>query len=362
MKHQFQRCFFRIAGELLLIVTGVLIAMFVNEWNERRKQAEAFEETLTWVYTDVKKERFQMERDFQETRLQAELVRRMLEESDSIPDDVLPYALFYLDLPGADYVLSPAAAALREQVDLLMLNASTPRQLQVVKDLMDYTAWTWARQDQRGVWTGAGLGPAPLKPFLLESGLRDPALAWYYSATKDFENARTLGAFAFTPEEKTRARMLLDDPRLIARLQTRLANLQSRYWSDTVVRSVGALSRKIREAYPGLQLLFRDLSVVGSALSRGTTKEIWNRSARMQRVAGPGSRWTLDLSLDAGVIKFRTGDAGDENWGGRSFPQGQLLWYGDNIAVPAAGRYRITVDLEAEDYSFVRLGDSSGGS
>lgn len=47
----------------------MLIALFVNEWNERRKETAAFEETLTRVYTDVKKEQFQAERDFEEARL-----------------------------------------------------------------------------------------------------------------------------------------------------------------------------------------------------------------------------------------------------------------------------------------------------
>jgi hypothetical protein len=174
----------------------------------------------------------------------------------------------------------------------------------------------------------------------------------------DFENARTLGDFAFTPEEKARARALLDDPRLIALLQTRMASLRNRYWSDTRAGTVDALSRKIREAYPGLQLLFRDVSVVGTAVSRGIDlDQAWGRSVGMQRVAGSGSRWTLDLFLDAGLIKFRTGDAWDENWGGRSFPEGRLLWFGDNIVVPAAGKYRINVDLERDEFGFVRLGD-----
>ena len=66
---------------------------------------------------------------------------------------------------------------------------------------------------------------------------------------------------------------------------------------------------------------------------------------------------TLDIPLNAGLIKFRTGDAWDENWGGLRFPDGQLSWFGDNIEVPSAGRYRITLDLEAETYSFERLGD-----
>jgi hypothetical protein len=357
MRHGFQRRIVRVAGELLLIVTGVLIALFVSEWNENRKQSEVFEETLTRLYTDVKKESFQADGDYAEGRLQADLVRRMLEEPDSIPDDVLPFALFYLDLPGTDYVLSPAAAALREQVDLLMMNANTPRQLQVVKDLMDYTASTWARQDLRGIQATAGLGTVPLKPFLLAAGLRDPALIWRYSAMNDFDSARESGAFVFTPEEKVRARALLGDPRMIARLQTLAAYLENSNVADTRAATIDALDRKIREAYPGLQLLFRDVSVVGTAVSRGDRNEVWMRSVRMQRVADSGSRWTLDLPLDAGLIKFRTGDAWDENWGGRSFPQGRLLWHGDNIEVPAAGRYRITVDLESEDYGFVRLGD-----
>jgi hypothetical protein len=158
--------------------------------------------------------------------------------------------------------------------------------------------------------------------------------------------------------ENARARAPLDDPRLIALLQTRIAYLQNRYWSDTRMGTVDALSCKFLEAYPGLQLLFRDVSVVGSAVTRGTDlDEVWSRSVRMQRVAGSGSRWTLDLFLDAGLIKFRAGDAWDENWGGRSFPEGRLLWFGDNIEVPAAGRYRITVDLEREEYGFIRLGD-----
>ena len=357
MKLRFPRRVVRVSAEILMVVTGVLIALLVNEWYGRLKQTAAFEETLTRVYTDVKKEQFQADRDFEEARLQADLIGRMLNEPDSISDDILPFALFYLDLPGADFVLSPAAAALREQVDLLMLNANAPRQLQVVKDLMDYTASTWARQDLRGIEAVARSGPAPLKPFLLEAGLRDPALVWGYSAMNDFENARTQGGIAFTPEEKARARTLLSDPRLIAQLQTRAAYLENRYVSDTRVFTVNALGRRIREAYPGLQLLFRDVSVVGSAVSRGTGPEVWRPSVRMQRVADSGSRWTLDTFLDAGLIKFRTGDAWDENWGGRSFPEGRLLWFGDNIKVPAAGNYRITVDLERNDYGFVRLGD-----
>ena len=349
--------FSRGLGEILLIVIGVLIALFLDDWNERRKEAETFKDTLERVYTDVKKERFQANRDAEQVQQQADLIRQMLEDPDSIRDEVLPYALFYLDLPGSDYVLSPAAAALREQIDLLMINANTPVELQVVKDLMDYTASTWARQDLRWVELTAGTDPEPLKPLLLEAGLRDPALVWGYSGLNDFMNARDEPGFQFVTAEQLRARELLSDPRIVARLETLAAVKLNYFYSDTRTRSVDSLSRKIREAYPGLQLLFRDLSVIGTAVTSGSTTEVWNRSVRMERVGDTGSRWTLDIPLTAGLVKFRTGDAWDENWGGLSFPDGQLSWFGDNIEVAAAGRYRVTLDLEAETYSFERLGD-----
>ncbi|MCU0670965.1 MAG: hypothetical protein MUF70_16680, partial [Myxococcota bacterium] len=77
--------------DILMIVGSVLIALLVNDWNERRKQSKVFEEALTRVYTDVQKERFQALRDFEESRLQWDLVHKMLEEPDTIPGDVLPF-------------------------------------------------------------------------------------------------------------------------------------------------------------------------------------------------------------------------------------------------------------------------------
>lgn len=354
MRDRYKWRLLRVSREMLMIVVSVLIALFVNDWNEHRKQSAAFEETLTRVYTDVLKERFQASRDYEDSQLQRDLMRRMLEEPDKISDDVLPFALFYLDMPGKEYVLSPAAAALRGEVGLLMPNASTPREMQVVKDIADYAAWTESRQDLRWVEITTGTRPALLKPLLLEAGLRDPALLWGYSSLNDFSSSRD--HFTFTPEEKARARALLRDPRFIGRVESLQASKTNMYYGETRWFTVDSLARKIRAAYPGIQMLFTDLSVVGSAVSKGA-EEAWTRSVRMQRVANAGSRWTLDVPLTANDIKFRTGDVWDENWGGRAFPSGKLLWFGDNIHVPAAGRYRITVDLEAESYSFVRLGD-----
>ena len=343
-------------GEILLIVVGILLALYLDDWNERRKAAETFEEVLERVYTDIRKERFETNRDDREREMQRDLIDRMLHAPETIDDDILPIALFYLDLPGADYVLSPSAAALREQVDLLMISANTPRQLKVVKDLMDYSASTWARQDRRWVQLTAGTSAAPLKPLLLEAGLRDPALVWHFSALNDFRNTLEMQTFEITEGERKIARALLDDPQLRRRLQSLATEQENYFYSNTRGRTVDVLMRKVLDEYPDLRLLFEDLSIVGTAVTTGMElSQTWGTDLPMQRVPGSAGEWTLDAELAPGSFKFRTGGTWDENWGGIGFPAGELSWFGDNIEITEAGRYRITADLDQERFEVRRL-------
>ncbi|MEJ2534942.1 MAG: hypothetical protein P8008_05625, partial [Gammaproteobacteria bacterium] len=315
-----------------------------------------FEEVLERVYTDIRKEAFQVRRDEQENELQRNLIDRMLHAPDSLSDEVLPFALFYLDLPGVDYVLSPSAAALREQVDLLMISANDPRQLKVVRDIMDYSASTWALQDQRWVQLNAGTAPAPLKPLLLEAGLRDPALVWQYSALNDFGNSTAMLDFRFTGREREIARALLEDPRVRRRLESLAAQKENYFYAVTRGRTVDVLIQKVREAYPDLKLQFEDLSIVGTAVNPGADLgAAWGTDRPMAPVPGRPGLWTLDTELAPGFFKFRAGGTWDENWGGVDFASGELSWFGDNIEIRDAGRYRVTLDLERERFEVQRL-------
>jgi len=61
--------------------------------------------------------------------------------------------------------------------------------------------------------------------------------------------------------------------------------------------------------------------------------------------------WETTLELKNGTVKFRTRNSWNENWGGNSFPEGKLLFYGENIPVKA-GRYRISLNLKDNTYRF----------
>lgn len=83
---------------------------------------------------------------------------------------------------------------------------------------------------------------------------------------------------------------------------------------------------------------FNVLSIVGAAGSQvsgwGTKEVDFNFDAAKQR-------FYADVTLDAGVIKFRADHGWSVNWGGKD---GILSAGGDNIAV-TAGNYRVYVDL-----------------
>ena len=62
--------------------------------------------------------------------------------------------------------------------------------------------------------------------------------------------------------------------------------------------------------------------------------------------------FTLTLDLMEGELKFRADDDWALNYGGNGFPEGDLIVGGDNIQVPTAATYRITLDLNNLTYSF----------
>ena len=85
--------------------------------------------------------------------------------------------------------------------------------------------------------------------------------------------------------------------------------------------------------------------VIGSATAGG-----WDSDQNMSYNATTGE-WTVVLDLKAGDVKFRANDGWDINYGD-SGVDGILDAGGDNIAVPTAGTYSITLKLGTPDYTY----------
>lgn len=358
MKRSLARRLPRTLGEITMIVVGVLIALFLDDWNERRKSSEAFEQTLARVYTDVKKDWFQIDQDYVNLQQQQSIIEQLLTDPASMADDTLLLVLYYLDLPDHWYEPSPAAFAVREQLQWLMVNADSPTQLKVVEHLTDYVAYSWAPSTtpSRLILDDERL---LLTPLLREAGLRNPSPAWGASSLNNFELRPWRESDPVPTEaELAAARALLGSERMrfaLEELEARKAKMIGMKYNESEV--VLSALRRIQGEYPDLRLQFDDLGIVGSAVSPGLSDfEAWFRTLPFARVPDLEQRWQIDVELSDGPLKFRTRESWEENWGGTDFPEGRLRWHGDSIIVPA-GRYRVTVDLKEDWYRFEPLGD-----
>jgi starch-binding outer membrane protein SusE/F len=86
--------------------------------------------------------------------------------------------------------------------------------------------------------------------------------------------------------------------------------------------------------------------VIGSATAGG-----WDSDTDLSYNNGTQT-WSLTTALKAGEIKFRLNDDWGTNYGGSA---GNLVQGGDNIAIAAAGNYRITFSLATNTYSVTKL-------
>lgn len=94
--------------------------------------------------------------------------------------------------------------------------------------------------------------------------------------------------------------------------------------------------------------------VIGDATPGG-----WDADTDMEYVAdqvAPGAL-TVVMNLTAGTFKFRANDAWDINFGDTGV-DGILDYGGDNIAVSGAGKYLITLNLGAPDYTYSAVATS----
>jgi len=92
-------------------------------------------------------------------------------------------------------------------------------------------------------------------------------------------------------------------------------------------------------------VLKTDWGIIGSATADG-----WNSDQNMTFDPATGE-WTATLDLTAGEIKFRANDGWDLNYGDTG-ADGVLDANGDNISIPEAGTYNITLKLGTPDYTY----------
>jgi hypothetical protein len=360
-------------GEITLIVIGILIALYVDQWNENRKQEQQFRDSMERVYNAVLDDLGLIERQLNSIILQLEIIDTLLRDPEAYDDRRLVQMLYFLDQPRVVWAQT-AWSAVRQDPSVLETNAADDDQLNLVEQLADYL--DNMSHDEAALSFGIETAPELIAPVLRNAGIPNPAHLFGRSESNDFA---IIDLDFFSADEIDRVRTLIRNGSLSTPLRSLRAR-KSEYLEIAARRRdvARSMARSIKTAYATVRLHFDDISIVGPALDadaaawwinedayqdppENSAEDIvhayygWSaHEASMTRVDESDYLWELDIQLYDGLVKFRSRGSWDENWGGNTFPTGRAVRHGDNISV-TEGRYRIVLDLERQQYEFIRL-------
>lgn len=367
------RYFLRAFAEVLLIVVGILIALYLDERNESRKQAIHFEDSMERVYNGVMDDLGLIERQDRSIIQQLEIIEALINDPEAFDDRKLLHMLYFLDYPRAVWA-ETAWSAVRQNPADLETDAANRAQSDLVEQLADYL--DNMTHDEAALSFGSNQTKPLIAPVLNDAGIPDPAHLFGTRENNDF----SLADFNFfTEAEISLVRTLLRDGTLSVPLRSHWArkaeykNLINR--RRDLARSMIA---SIKTYYPDVRLRYGEISITGPALDEKAAHvwgdllknecepgscvadwirgyELWSDyEIRMTQPDEADLVWELETQLWDGMVKFRSRGSWDENWGGETFPSGEAVRHGDNILVES-GRYRVVLDLDRLEYTFIRL-------
>lgn len=323
------------SGEIILIVIGILIALQLDTWSSNHVQKKQFltllEQTYNSLFTDSELHYTNMK----ELREQITMIDQLLMAPDTFPDYEIPTRLYYADqyLPASIY------SRARELLPFFNYEAGDVRQKEVIKQILSYCS------DSPFAYSEDMPLQAVLAPLLMQEGIPRPSTIFIFSADQGYDR----GAF-FEEEEVQKARSLLEDQKFRSALKTLRGNKEEilNYLGNDREGGLGILSL-IEDYYPGVQLLFDDIGIIGDALDSG-----WTKSIPLSRQKGQNCMWEVELTLKDGTVKFRNRNSWSQNWGGNDFPTGRNIYLGEDIRVKA-GHYHIRLDLCESRYEFLKI-------
>lgn len=321
-------------GEILLVVIGILIALQINNWNERKKEDENYKLVLEQVYNDVNEKKDWIKNNLLSLERQVALIDSLLLSPENIPDSILPFALFYVDMKIDLYSIRNAEG--REILSNLNYNYDDLNQLKVTKQINSFVKnFSWITEKKELL----------LEPLLNKEGIPSPSLTFTFS---EFNNFKGMDKSFFNQGEIDQIRSLIPTNAFQTGLRTLRASRLKTIQLDlaNTLDEANSLLQIIESYSPEVRLLYTDIGIIGSALETG-----WGQTVYMNQTDPKKSIWTIETTLNDGEIKFRSSDSWTQNWGGSSFPKGDAIYYYEDIAVKA-GHYKVTLDLENKTYQF----------
>lgn len=333
---RFTRYLLYAIGEIVLVVIGILIALQINNWNQKRQKEIIFDNSLQQLYNSIKIDTEYLRHGIEYTEDQIVLIDRLLADPSQFPGDLLPGILFYLDQEFDLGIHNRETGALIATLDY---DPSDTRQREIAKELTTYASFH----------SSYIFSPRMQLTTLLENQhIPNPMLAFGYSA---FENFAPPFTNFYSDEDVAKARLLAASKEVrsiligLRALKLSWVEVYTGFFEDGI-----SVLKMMKTYNPDLKLLYKEVGIIGSALPDG-----WEKSVPMKLMDAEKSIWEVEVYLTKGAVKFRTRDSWSTNWGGKTFPKGNTIYFGDNIDINREGKYRVRLNLSENTYEFLRI-------
>lgn len=338
-------------GEIVLIIIGIMIALYLNEKSTDQDRKKAFDTALSQIYTNLQMEKGWYSFFYASYENQSRVAHLELNDNYELPPDMEPMIVGYMNsLALGDLNLADEAilSALHNNI------TSEEETILVNKISSHYLVW----KDWDNVINGYKIR------FLddLFDKYHSPFIENYIL----FDEGQFGGNRQYTDLEIEKAKQIRSDAdykTAVLSVVNRNKDLLGRY--DWKIRSIQSIIDIIREHDPEIPLTFKEIGLFGTAVQDSSYEDLPKELTTLggsftvipMELSDPVKAiWEKRISLKDGGLRFREGNSALVHWGSTLKMDGNLLYSGREIPVKA-GVYDVRINLTDLTYSFTQVND-----
>lgn len=323
-------------GEIALVVIGILLALKVNNWNERQKMDSQFKNSVENLYNSIASDVENFQIGQQEVKNKEELITKVINSPmDAITRGSIQNTYYFTSKE------KPYSSETSFYLNNLKADPNNIKQTEILKEITNYV---------NNLQTNGYNNQDNVYQMMIDEGIPPPK-----PDINSYQNAAADSSY-YGKNDLNRFLHLLDQPKFKAEIVNLQASRFYEYYElNTKISSGRSILALIKNYYPDTKILFKDVGIIGTSING--FDDVGAKSTPMIETDFDRSIWELELHLKKGAVKFRCRDSWAINWGGDTFPDGIGYQDGPDITIPKEGLYHVTLNLTEKTYSFVKLND-----
>lgn len=330
-ENRFSKFFLYVIVEILIVIIGILIAIEVDDWNQESSQKERFHFGIEKVFDRILADYYYWDTYKDRAEYQFHVIDSLLMMPDSIHPNRILGNLLILDELIRDWYTDE-----EYYLDYFKFYPTDSFQFEILERLRLYFYGSWEGVRRLYV-TKEDEG---FRKLLLEEDLPICDKVWGKSFNYFIEECSTSN---FLSEYRTDLTGLISSKKVRSKLH--LLKERCKGIQATKFMPGSEVLETLEASFDFLDRDIKTMEIIGSAI----LTENWEKGIDMHAVSDQPATWERELTLQDGVIRFRTQDGNDYSWGGGEMDKNKLTFGGHNIPV-RGGQYHVVVDLSNGTY------------